>query len=528
MNSSSLHKVNARFCAPLLLGVLLSSGVVRAEEEEVVLTEEGADAPKAKPPEAPKAEAAPADAPTVDDGAGVMVRPFEGPKSQTIHDRVISALEAEGVILIPEGFEDGIKLADAPGPYVEVARKNQIKAYLHGQTKMTRKAWSVTLKLRNGADGKTIATKTLSNYSLPGLLKKIDKELATSLADALDHASVPGGHPKKQGPLTSDDNDKAAADTEKAADASTEVTLEAEPSSSPASITDSAPTPPPQTPRATTSRGPTLIAGVGFGLLQRNLQYSSGVADAYETKLQSHSLTAPALTLYGQWYPGAYKFDGPLANIGLALGLYRSVGGATTVRDGSQSAVKLTSTFTEFTLGLRGRIPVRKFELGLNAAWGMQSMVLDGDNEASMANPDGDPGIVPDIKYTFFQFGPDLHFEFGSPIEVGLLFRTISIANSNGYLAEQRWFPNAAAIGLNAFASFDINVAKNIDLRLGGEARYYGIKPNSGSYQDNIDPGGNAYVAGKDGLKSAVAGGISDTYLGAFVSAHYSIPGTSL
>lgn len=485
-------------------------------EEEVVLTEEGGSAPAKAPSQ-----------PVVEENAGVMVRPFSGPKAQTIHDKVISTLEAEGIILIPEGFEEGVKLADAPGPYIEVARKNQIKAYLHGQTKMTRREWAVTLKVRNAADGKPVSSVTLKSGSLPGLLKKIDKELMSTLDEHLLKTQVPGAKPAKGGGAKkADKEDESGA---------LEVSLDAEGESSGGDVAADTGPIEPKPDAATGDAKPSspLDVFLGVGLIQRDQKYQKPLGDVYEYGLKPHNMMVPTLRVGAHWYPGAHFYDGLPANIGIALNLYQSVGGSTQARNASGGTTKLSTAFSEFNAGLRGRIPLRGMELGLNGGWGKQSLKLSGDNEVPPGQTEPDLGVVPDFGYTYFRFGADAHFEIGAPIEVGLFYRTLTLDDKAGFVAEPRWFPAAAGVGVDAYAAFDIPVADRINLQIGGEARYYGLKANPGSYDSVADPNGNINplpadpAVNHDGLNQAVAAGITDLYLGAFVSGTYTLPGAA-
>jgi hypothetical protein len=274
-----------------------------------------------------------------------------------------------------------------------------------------------------------------------------------------------------------------------------------------------------------------LDVAAGLGVTQRTMQYQKGLADVYEYPLLPHTgFTTITLRLGAHWYPGTYFYkDGVLPNIGLAMNLYRSVGGSTQVKDGMGEVSKFDTTFTEFNIGVRGRLQLKGIELGLNGGWGTQSLVLDGDNETPTGAMEKDPGIIPDAGYSYFRFGPDVHFELGAPIEAGLFYRMVTLDDEEGYLKEARWFPNAAAIGLDAFAQVNIALTKKIQLQLGGEARYYGVKANPGVFADTTDGTGNATpgAQGQPGLTRAVAAGVSDVYLGAFASAYFTMPGTA-
>lgn len=440
--------------------------------------------------------------------AGVMVRPFSGPKAEQVQQAVIQALESAGVILIPAGFEEDVKLAEQPGPYVQVANRVGIKAYVHGKTSMSKKGWSLALRVRNGKDGRVVAEPTLSAGWLPGLLKKIDVEAMGVLEGPLSRTSLPPTALKGGSVDAADDG------------AIEEVTLVADGDLGSAGPLDE---PPPKTGRNRDAAPSPLDASVGVGGIQRTLQYNKAVGDVYENGLQPHQIAAPALHLDVRWYPGAHLLDGPLAHVGLTFEVYRTLLGQTTVSD---TMDPLPTSFTELNLGLRGRIPLpSNVELGLNGGWGWSATVLQNDNEAVAGQQRNDPGVVPDVEYTYFRFGPDVSFEFGAPIRAGVFYRTLTLGSEDGYFGEDRWFPNAAGIGLEAYLTFGIELTDELDLELGGVARYYGIDANSGSFEDTVDPTGNAYLPGQPGLNQAVAAGASDAYLGVLVRAHYTLPG---
>ncbi len=484
----------------LVVGMLLSHAVLGwAEVEEVILTEEDESPPK---------PAGGSGAATVSEAdAGVMVRPFEGAKSQKLHETVVSTLESAGVILIPAGFEDGAALGEDPKPYVHVARKVGIKAYIHGSTTMSKKGWTLQLRVRNGKDGQIVAEPKLRAGWLPGLLKKIDKDLMRVLEEPLSKTSLPEGGPP--------------ADDEA-------VTLEAE-----GSLSDDDPnrdTAPRSRPKGSLPPASPLDANLAVGAIWRSLRYNKAVGDVYEHGLQPHRIGAPAVQVGVHWYPGAHVLDGMLAHIGLGFSYYRSIGGSTVV-NAPGGASDLETTFSELNIGFRGRIPLHSgVELGLNGGWGTQSMVMEGDNETTPTQPDGDPGVVPDVEYTYYRFGPDVRFELGIPLSAGVFVRTISLSTDDGYFAEERWFPNAAGIGLDAVLTGEIELTDSLALTIGGEARYYGIDANSGAYEDNAQPNGNPYATpgvseNTDGLLHAVAGGASDIYLGGFLGARYELAG---
>src|SRR5690606_7372760 len=129
---------------------------------------------------------------TPSSASGVMVRPFSGPRSQTIHGRVQKALKKDGLTIVPVGFEAGVKLEDEAAPYIQVAKESGIRAYVHGTVKMTKRSWTLTMRVRNGATGEFVGEQKVTSGWLPGLLKAIDKSAMSKLQPLLDQTSAPG------------------------------------------------------------------------------------------------------------------------------------------------------------------------------------------------------------------------------------------------------------------------------------------------------------------------------------------------
>jgi len=346
---------------------------------------------------------------------------------------------------------------------------------------------------------------------LPGLLEEIEKNAVSVLEGPLKKCSAPSG---------SGGGEDAAPTEEVTLESSgsvEEVTLVPEGDG----VADSGPRKAKKK-RKKRELGPAspLDAALGLGLMLRKLNYNKAVGDYYENGLQPHTLTAPSLRLAATWYPAAHLLDGPLANVGISLSFYQTVGGSTGIAGQDE---RFTTTFSELNVGLRGRLPLDEFELGLNGNWGFQSLVLKGDNEAPAGAERGDPGVVPDTKYTYFRFGPDALIDWKLPIRLAAYYRTITLRDDDGYLKEDRWFPASFGMGIEGMASVTLRLSKYLGVEVGGEARYYGINANVGTPEDTIDSGGNIHVAGADGLNQAVAAGINDTYFGGFVSARYSL-----
>lgn len=436
----------------------------------------------------PLAQAQP-DAASQSQDAGIMVRPFTGPRAQEVMEAAIRSFEKAGVILVPAGFEGGIELKNDPGPYIEVARENEIRAYVHGEVKMRDSGWVVQLGVRNAGNGGVVGTEELAAKNLPELLKAIQARLPATLQGLIEQTQVPGADAKP-------------------VQVSAAATTSAPPTSSASRST--------RTDAAQRKPIPLHIDIGGFGLV-RELSYSKPVGDKYEHGLQPHTFPGAGVRVAAQWYPIAHFQDGVLANLGLTGSYYHSIAGNTNV--GPQT---LPTEFTEFNVGLRARVPLGAADLGLNVGFGQQRLVVSGDNELvndGGMEPRPDPGVLPDVQYAYFRTGPDVRFPFiGLDWTLGAYLRTISLGDDPGYLAHDDWFPRATALGAEVQLAARFEFSDMFALQLMGEARRIGVDMHS-SFDDDV-----VVTDASADLLRGVAGGAIDQYLGGNISLVFTLP----
>ncbi len=255
-------------------------------------------------------------------------------------------------------------------------------------------------------------------------------------------------------------------------------------------------------------------------MILHHFSYTDAYLDTLRQQLYPHGITLLGINLGGIWYPGAHVTDGVLANIGLNVHFTRSMGGTTNVGERkvpSQAGAppSYVTVFQELDLGLRGRIPMGSWEMGLNLGWGKQKLGLQGDNAVvRLPYSDSDeeyPGVIPDIDIEYYRFGADIGFKvFDWSWVVGAGFRTPFYSHEPGQIGNQRWFPKV--IGTTATANIGVNIPlfDHFGLAVNAHFRQTGMDmnttPNSIVSVNNDDPSQNL-------LKNSVAGGATDRHI---------------
>ncbi|MEN9579857.1 MAG: hypothetical protein RJA70_2866 [Pseudomonadota bacterium] len=257
-----------------------------------------------------------------------------------------------------------------------------------------------------------------------------------------------------------------------------------------------------------------LSVALKAGVLSRTLSYNQPVADVYSHALQPHERALTVLGFSAEWYPVGHfqPSEEYLKHIGIAGGFLHSVGGTTPI-----GATNFETTFSELNIGLRGRLPILRHELGVFLGWGQQSLVIHGDNER-LGNGETDPGIVPDLSISYLRFGPDFTL-VGGPLRFGLgaYLRLPTLDDSAGHLTERRWFPDATATGYEFGARTELSLMNGVSVFVAGDARLLAISMHS-------KPGSALDIGGE--LRQAIAGGAMDVSITALAGAKLNLPGT--
>lgn len=436
-------------------------------------------------------------------GPGVMVRPFEGPRAKTIRDRFVRALTKASVNLVPADSAKR-KLGGAPAPYVEVAKANGVEAFVLGKVSMTKKSWTLTLEVRSGASGAVAGSEQITSGWLPGLLKAIDKEAEAKVQVLLEAAKSGGA---------------ASPSAESSGEAEVDTSASVASNASMDPVADTGSDDGETSPDAT--RPPPLVLHVGAGGMMRSFEYSDPILDTKLQELLPHSAKMLQFRVGGMWYPGAHFGNGVLSHFGLNGHLVRSLLGSTSISQEQLPAgapSDYPTIFQELDVGLRARVPMGSWEMGLNFGVGSQQMGLAGDNvvvRLPYATADEPyPGVVPDIDSTYYRFGGDVVFPWLDCMwTLGAGMRLPNFSEKAGALRHQRWFPNANASAATASLGVNIPILDlfgPVGLMVLADYRRTGIDMNSSTssiiVNSETDPSQNQ-------LSSSIAGGAIDQYV---------------
>jgi hypothetical protein len=419
----------------------------------------------------------------------VVVLEFKGPNAKQVQGAVESVLEDHDIELVPAkratttAHRSGADL-DSESGRVRVAKKLKLRAFIEGRTKTVKKKIQLELVVLGGSDGMP-AGEFKTAQAKAALNKDVQAHLWAAIGDALSgNAPAAGVGPENE---FVEETAPAAKPGKHAAVVAAPVAKEPAPERAEAGAqTNDEETAPehaePEEPGSDQRPSPLDInLGVRFGT--RSFGYNDALPG-----LRNYDLgLSPSLGLRAHWYPAAHFTDGALANIGLDLRGEFMVG----VTSKNTTGQKFSTSSHAFGLGVRGRLPLNKLELGLVAGWGQHAF--------SLANADKvDPG-VPDVNYNFIRAGVDGHYQLLPWFGVEAKFSYL-IGLSLGELGEKAWFPHGtgdaveAEIGLQAGSR-----------RLLGEVSF--------SWQRyfmslNPDPSDSSVV-----VDGRVAGGALDVYL---------------
>jgi hypothetical protein len=202
---------------------------------------------------------------------------------------------------------------------------------------------------------------------------------------------------------------------------------------------------------------------------------------------------SPNLRLAVRWYPGAHFDDGALSNIGLDLRGEMLVG----VTSKNRAGQKFDTSAYNFGFGVRGRLPLRRLELGAVLGYGIHSFSLSG---TSKADPD-----VPDAGYGFIRTGLDARWSFSDPQELPGIYVAAQAAYlfalSHGEIEDKSWFPHTSGDGIEAEFAIGIAISQVVAVETAFAVQRYFMtfdpKPNDSSVRD----------------EGRVAGGAVDQYL---------------
>jgi hypothetical protein len=430
--------MTSRFRSALLLWGVLLSVLFVSLSSFAALTEEGAP--------------------------NLMVRPFDGPKARSIHERVVKVLEDQGADLVPAGFE-GPRALEGDDDYAAVAAQLNIRAYLLGTAVNDNTGWKLTLTVRQGSNGKVVGTTEFAASWFPGLLTKIEEELIPSLEKVLTGAKTPEEIPPEP--------------------------------------VDEPPPPAEEKPRPVP-----LEVGGGVGFLFRSYAGNNSVG-AVPTRDQSGGMAT--VRVAAALYPAALFTTGFVSNLGLVFRFERSLGGKTQAPESLGQPSELDTTLTAYDLGLRVRLPIAAHELGFSATYGTHLFEVGANGDLPTEDAEGQTRPVPDVDYGFVRLGADFTYNMSRYFFSGNVgFRIISSAGEDpGQIQNAAWYPQSDVGGVDAGLTGGFVITDRLTATVGLDLRnfYYSMNNVSADFTDG----------------RPVAGGATDMYFAGIISAQYRI-----
>jgi hypothetical protein len=488
---------------------------------------------EAKPPGASKAAKQPI-------GVGAVTGP-QGPK---VRAKLLKMLRASGSYEVTDA--EDLKPGASAETYRNMAQGTGSDAIVVGNVS---KALSLTLSVY-GSNGARIDSVTIKGGTFPKLFKAIDNEAEIALADPLERARSGGAKSKATEPPP------APAAKPKLAPGEAEEVEEEELIDEPAkpkAKPKPAPKPEPKAepkskakPKADESSAELESEDVDTttGKPLASEEEDSGEAEAASSEPAVRGLRpielqaglrgftrnfaytgrtsqglipynlpfAPALLVAGRFYPGALFRDDVLSHVGIMaryeLGLATTTNYEEGGTGGAPKIVKELKTNTsEFLVGLRGRLPIARHELGVSASYGTHSFTLAGDEKWNQVPY----ALVPDVHYHFVRVGIDARFHI-SKLIVGAQISPRFLTSMKEVDKGRVWFPGAKGSGLDFGLMLGWQLLPWLAPAVGFDVVRYGFDFN------------NLPVVP---VPRVVAGGATDTYVSGWLGAiaHFDLAG---
>jgi hypothetical protein len=492
---------------------------------------------EAKPPGASKAAKQP-----------ISVGAVTGPQGPKVRARLLKMLRASGSYEVTDA--EDLKPGASAETYRNMAQGTGSDAIVVGSVS---KALSLTLSVY-GANGARIDSITIKGGTFPKLFKAIDNEAEIALADPLERARSGGAKAKatepppapaakpKLAPGEEEDEEEELIDEPAKPKAKPEAkpkpVPKAEPKAEPKSKAkpkadessgelesedvdtttgqplDSEDEPSGEADAASSEpavrglRPIELQAGVrGF---TRNFAYTGRTS----TGLIPYNLPfAPAVIVAGRFYPGALFDDGVLSHVGIMARFELGLATTTNYEEGGTGGApkivkELKTSTSEFLVGLRGRLPIARHELGVSASYGTHSFTLAGDEKWNQVPY----ALVPDVHYHFVRVGIDARFHI-SKLIVGAQISPRFLTSMKEVDKGRVWFPGAKGSGLDFGLMLGWQLLPWLAPAVGFDVVRYGFDFN------------NLPVVP---TPRVVAGGATDTYVSGWLGAifHFDLAGS--
>jgi hypothetical protein len=220
-----------------------------------------------------------------------------------------------------------------------------------------------------------------------------------------------------------------------------------------------------------------LEVSLGAASLLRIFDYS----DDPSGLLREYQLPASVLgALRAEVWPAARR-GGALAHLGLTASAEQSL----LLKSGIKGGPAFSTNAQRIVLGLLGRLPLRKTELTLSAAYGWQDFSISGEGDP--ARPE-----IPNVTYRFLRGGTGLRMGITPRVAVLASAAYLHVLDS-GQIATSDYFPRLTVAGVEAGVGAAWQLSPPWEVRIGVDYRRYfftmrtepGDRPIVGGAADN-------------------------------------------
>ena len=331
----------------------------------------------------------------------VLVERFRGTRASTARGLLITNLTEAGYTVIPDSEVDAVRrrlhLPTRMGTddYVTLARELNVAAILDGRVARARRAWNLTVRVRNGADGAILGSSSWGGRSTSAI-DGVGRNAAERLGEHLQAAQAPP-NPQAQSAEPQWYESGYHEDAE-------------------SPIDDEDPTPDPEpTDTDRYDSGHLMISGGtlwrSFGTIVDVYAGQHGGADPSAIVQQERVYASAGIGHFeiggeGDIYPGAFG-DQPFPYLGLVASFRNSVGLSSTApsSDPVQGDVSLPTNQMDLRVGLRGRYrfgPRRgDFLLFVDVGFVMSTFTFGIDELAQIQRA----SILPPMEYQSIDLG---------------------------------------------------------------------------------------------------------------------------
>ncbi|MBZ4374633.1 hypothetical protein [Corallococcus sp. AS-1-6] len=381
-----------------------------------------------------------------------------------------------------------------PAGAAAVASELGLSAVLVADTSTVGKKPQVRVTVRNGRDGKALASPAAAKPATPKLVPVAVKRQWTALERGLQKSRAPEAAPVAPA------QPAAPVEPEPAVTPAAPITQTPAPAKSPDPEPIRKPVAPkpredkapektedaPSTEPALASSAPIVEGALGLKLLGRSLRYKDdvfGVLRPYTLGPDVGGFALPgAPQVAGDVtvYPLAAFQKGALARLGITGSIDQSFGLKST---GSTGAVSYPTTAREWQAGLRYVIPfgaAQQHGFELTGTYGMNTFRIDAvDGER--------PLDLPNVEYKTAGLGLGVRAALSEKFDFNFRLGYQHPLDS-GELSSDAWFPRMSAGAVTGSATLAYRLNRILDVRLRADLRRYFFKFNP-------EPG-DPYVAG--------------------------------